>query len=211
MTAPLTDMHEARLERVVAFIKATGARRVLDLGCGSGLLLHRLLLDPQFETVVGLEESGGSLMQARTMLGDFLQGNPPRLTLLRGSYADHSLADKHALTGFDAAAMVETIEHVPARSLSKVELAVFARLRPRIVFMTTPNQEYNPLYGLRDGEFRDSDHRFEWNRAKFQQWCRGVAERNHYRVAFGGLGDYHADAGHSTQTALFTFADESRR
>lgn len=205
MTAPLTDQHEVRLDRVVAVLKATGARSVLDLGCGSGLLLHRLLLDPQFERVVGLEECGGSLIQARTMLADFLRVSPgsgatPRLHLVRGSYADK----KQALTGFDAAAMVETIEHVDARDLSRVEAAVFGHFQPGVVYMTTPNQEYNRLYGLRPGELRDPDHRFEWTRAKFQHWCRGVATRQGYRVRFDGLGDYHPEAGHSTQTALFS-------
>lgn len=206
MTAPLTDQHEARLERVVAVLKASGARRVLDLGCGSGLLLYRLLCDPYFEYVVGLEASGGSLMQARTSLADFLEPTEspakPRLKLLRGSYTDQ----QHRLTGFDAAAMVETIEHVAARDLSKVETAVFGHFQPNVVYMTTPNQEFNRIYGLRPGELRDPDHKFEWTRAKFQQWCRGVATRNGYRVRFDGLGDFDPDAGFSTQTALFSRA-----
>lgn len=200
MTAHLTTTHEDKLDYVMSVLKATGARRVLDLGCGSGLLLYRMLVEPQFEEIVGLEESGASLVQARTMLARYLEEPKPRLRLLRGSYADK----KHPLLGFDAAAMVETIEHVYPRDLSRVETAVFGYYQPSVVFMTTPNGEYNPVFGLQPGEFREPDHKFEWSRQKFQQWARGVAQRNGYRVRFGGLGDYYPELGEPTQTAFFT-------
>ncbi len=196
----MTSLHEERLDRVCALLKATGAHRVLDLGCGSGSLLYRLLREPQFASVVGVETSGESLAQARNMLAEYLSGDSPRLKLMRGSYAD-----RHShLTGFDAAAMVETIEHVYPNQLSSVELAVFGELRPAVLLMTTPNQEYNPLFDLEPGEFREEDHKFEWTREKFQRWARGVAQRNGYSVMFGGIGPLHPDVGQPTQTATFT-------
>jgi hypothetical protein len=73
--------------------------------------------------------------------------------------------------------------------------------------MTTPNREYNPLFDLAPGEFREEDHKFEWDRIKFQRWARGVAERNGYQVRFGGIGEFVTDLGHPTQTAFFTRAD----
>lgn len=199
----MTSLHETRLDRVAAVLKATGARQVLDLGCGSGSLLYRLLAEPQFAEVVGLEQSGLSLAQARTMLEAFLEAPAPRLTLLRGSYADKN----PRLVNFEAAAMVETIEHVYPRELSRVELTVFGHYRPGMLYMTTPNSEYNPLFDLSPGEFREPDHKFEWDRAKFQHWARGVARRNGYRVAFSGIGDSHPELGEPTQAAHFTRLD----
>lgn len=199
MMTQMTSLHEERLDFVFRKLKATGARRVLDLGCGSGSLLYRLLADEQFEEVVGLEESGLSLREARSILTTFLEEDPCRIKLIRGSYAEKN----PALAGFEAAAMVETIEHVRPEQLSKVELAVFGQYRPGCLFMTTPNREYNPLLGQAPGEFRDPDHKFEWDRAKFQRWARGLADRNGYTVEFGGIGEFVADAGHPTQTAFF--------
>lgn len=196
----MTSLHEQRLDRVCAVLKETGARRVLDLGCGSGSLLYRLLAEPQFEQVVGVEQSGLSLAECRRMLSEHLAGDSPRLKLLSASYTDKN----PKLVGFDAAAMVETIEHVYPRDLSKVELAVFGQYRPGQLYMSTPNFEYNPLFDLAPGEFREEDHKFEWTRAKFQQWARGVAKRNGYRVQFGGIGDPHPELGQPTQTALFS-------
>jgi cyclopropane fatty-acyl-phospholipid synthase-like methyltransferase len=131
------DLHQQRLQRVVQLIKAGGATRVLDLGCGSGGLLQYLLRDAQFERVVGLELSGELLAQAKLRLEDLPAVTAGRLELICGSYAD-----PHAsLVGFEAAAMVETIEHVLPEGLSKVERAIFAGLRPELLVMTTPNRE----------------------------------------------------------------------
>jgi 3' terminal RNA ribose 2'-O-methyltransferase Hen1 len=199
----MTSLHEERLDSVFRTIRATGARTVLDLGCGSGSLLYRLLADDQFDRVTGLEDSGVSLRQARSVLAKFLDEDPCRIQLIRGSYAERN----PALTGFEAAAMVETIEHVRPEQLSKVELAVFGEYRPACLFMTTPNREYNPLFDLAPGEFREDDHKFEWDRIKFQRWARGVADRNGYEVRFGGIGEFVPDVGHPSQTAFFTRKD----
>jgi len=203
MMTQMTSLHEERLDFVLRTLKSTGARRVLDLGCGSGSLLYRMLADPQFESITGLEDSGVSLQQARAVLAEYLCEETPRIRLVRGSYAESN----PTLTGYDAAAMVETIEHVRPEQLSRVERAVFGEYRPGYVFMTTPNREYNPLFDLAPGEFREEDHKFEWDRPKFQRWARGVAERNGYDVRFGGIGDYVPDVGHPTQTAFFTRRD----
>lgn len=199
----MTSLHEERLDFVFRTIKETGARQVLDLGCGSGSLLYRLLADNQFDRVTGLEDSGVSLRQARSVLAGYLSETPPRIRLIRGSYAESN----PALTGYEAAAMVETIEHVHPEQLSRVELAVFGKYRPGCLFMTTPNREYNPLFDLAPGEFREEDHKFEWDRIKFQRWARGVAGRNGYNVRFGGIGEFVSDLGHPTQTAFFTRND----
>lgn len=203
MMVQVTSMHEARLDHVFQRIKASGARRVLDLGCGTGQLLHRLVGDEQFADIVGLEASGQALLEARAMLANHLQGGSPRLRLINGSYSE----PQASLIGYDAAAMVETIEHVKPERLSSVELAVFGQLRPGVLYMTTPNRECNVLFGLAPGAFREADHKFEWDRAKFQHWATGVARRNGYKVTFGGFGDYLPEFGHTTQTGFFERLD----
>ncbi|MBB3329420.1 3' terminal RNA ribose 2'-O-methyltransferase Hen1 [Halomonas campaniensis] len=194
------DLHQQRLQHVAEQLRASGARRVLDLGCGTGTLLQYLLQAPQFETLVGLEQSGELLAQAQLRLGDRPEAEPGRLTLVCGSYAD----PQPHLSGFDAAAMVETLEHVPPASLSRVERAVFGQLRPALLLLTTPNHDYNPLYGLAPGEYRDPDHKFEWTRARFRDWAQGVARRNGYRVRLSGIGEWHPELGQPTQQARFT-------
>lgn len=194
-------LHDLRLDHVLSRIRGTGARSVLDLGCGSGALLARLAASGDFERLVGMEHCGLALGEARERLRGHMTGVHP-LRLVCGSYAEF----QPALAGFEAAAMVETIEHVAPQRLSRVEAAVFGRMRPRWVFLTTPNREYNPLLDLAPCEFRDPDHKFEWNRARFRQWARGVAGRNGYRVRFEGIGDHDPGRGHPSQMAVFEYA-----
>jgi 3' terminal RNA ribose 2'-O-methyltransferase Hen1 len=185
------DRHRAVLEALLA----AGARSVLDLGCGEGLLLARMLDQPQFRRIAGLDRSAAALACARLLASQ----NDVRLTLIHGSFTQAN----ERLQGFDAAIMVETIEHVDPRELSAVEQAVFGCYRPKLVLLTTPNAEYNVLYGMAPGEFRDPDHRFEWDRARFKRWARGVAARNGYRVRFGEIGEVHPFRGRETQLAKF--------
>lgn len=199
----MTSLHEERLDHTVSVLKSLEGESLLDLGCGQGSLLYRVLREPKFTEVVGVEYSALTLSGTRSMLAGHLEardGGKPRLRLLCGSYAERN----DALVGFDIATMIETIEHVPPRSLSSVEAAVFGQYRPRSLYMTTPNQEYNVLFDLAPSEFRDPDHTFEWTRAKFREWASGVARRNGYAVRFGGIGEQDEAFGPPTQTALFS-------
>ncbi|TZG39546.1 methyltransferase domain-containing protein [Halomonas eurihalina] len=193
------DLHQERLQRVATLLKASGARRVLDLGCGSGRLLQYLMREPQYERVVGLELDGELLAQAKLLLENLPGSRRECLELVCASYTE----PHPALSGFEAAAMVETIEHVLPEKLSAVEQAVFGEMRPSLLIMTTPNREYNPLYDMEPGELRDADHKFEWDRARFREWVSGVAWRNGYRVTISGIGDWDPEFGQPTQVARF--------
>ena len=78
------------------------------------------------------------------------------------------------LEGFDAAAVVEVVEHLDPPRLSAFERVLFEFARPRTVVLTTPNREYNVTWEtLPAGQFRHPDHRFEWTRQEFQDWANG--------------------------------------
>src|SRR4029078_5287882 len=51
------NLNEQRLNSVIAVLKSTNAKRVLDLGCGEGKLLRVLLEDRAFEEIVGVDVS----------------------------------------------------------------------------------------------------------------------------------------------------------
>lgn len=194
-----TPLHEERLDAVTTQLLQSGAASVLDLGCGSGALLERLLAEQQFTRIVGIDISLEALSVAERLRTPEAAAHPHRLSLRHGSL--DTLDDD--LRGFDAAAMIETIEHIPPAHLSRVERAVFARMRPRLVVLTTPNREYNARYGLVEGERRHADHRFEWGRARFRSWATGVGARNGYAVELGSVGSCDAWRGSPTQMAIF--------
>jgi 3' terminal RNA ribose 2'-O-methyltransferase Hen1 len=195
-------LHEQRLVAVAAELKATGARRVLDLGCGEGKLLRLLLAERQFEQIVGLDVSVRSLEIARDRLNleQLPTAQRERVQLLHGAltYRDSRLA------GFDAAAVVEVIEHLDQARLEAFERALFGAARPATVILTTPNAEYNARFaGLAPGALRHPDHRFEWSRAEFETWAQGVAERHGYTVRFAPLGPVDPECGAPTQMGVF--------
>jgi small RNA 2'-O-methyltransferase len=198
-----TPLHEERLDTVVAKLLESGAATVLDLGCGSGSLLRRLVAEAQFTTVMGVDVSAEALLRAERYLKAEASDGNCNWRLHHGSLAEPENSWAH----FDAAAMVETLEHLPPEQLSLIERSVFAVVRPRTVVITTPNREYNRLYGMEEGEMRHADHKFEWNRARFRAWALGVAERNGYDVSFEDVGRADPLLGSPTQMAVFHLHD----
>lgn len=192
-------LHEQRLDTVVRHLLDAGATRVLDLGCGAGDLLQRLARQPQFTRIVGIDIDEGALDEARLALGLGFTGHDDRVQVRYGNF---ETVDQE-LFGFDAAALVETLEHIDPARLSRVERAVFGAVRPNTVLVTTPNQEFNVLHGMAPGQMRHRGHRFEWNRTRFRQWAQGVASRNRYDVCFFNIGPPDPLLGSSTQMAQF--------
>lgn len=195
-------LNEQRLGAVVAVLRASGATRVLDVGCGSGKLIAALLKDPAFAEIVGIDISHRALEIAHSRLQlDRLaprQRDRVRLFQTALTYRDRRLA------GFDAAAVVEVIEHLDVPRLRSFERVLFGEARPGAVVVTTPNSEYNVRFdGLPAGRFRHRDHRFEWTRAEFEDWAGEVAGRFGYGVRFLPVGPDDPEVGSPTQMAVF--------
>jgi small RNA 2'-O-methyltransferase len=195
----VSSLHRERIERVQSVLEAHGVRTVLDLGCGDGPLLLRLAHSPGIDRVVGVDHSAAALDALRRHLDG--PGSPPTAEVRLVRLAITELDERFAR--FDAAVLLESLEHVPPERLSQVETAVFVRCRPGLVVMTTPNRECNEMLGVPAGRFRDPDHRFEWPRDRFRAWAEGVAARNGYRVAIDGIGHAHPWFGSPTQMATF--------
>jgi len=200
-------LNDQRMEHVVALIRELGAMSVLDLGCGEGRLLRELLKVSGLSKITGVEVAPRVLAGAgdRLKLDHMPDMKRQRIELLQGSlvYRDDRLK------GFDAAAMIEVIEHMEAERLPAFEAAIFGHARPGAVIVTTPNREYNALFeGMKPDAMRHPDHRFEWTRAEFRHWAESVGLAHGYAVRFDGIGNEDATHGHPTQVAVFTRAEE---
>jgi 3' terminal RNA ribose 2'-O-methyltransferase Hen1 len=176
---------------------------VVDLGCGEGRLLKTLIEDRGFERIVGMDVSWRNLeiAQRRLFLDRMPAAQRNRIELIHGSlmYRDKRLG------GFDAASVIEVIEHLDPPRLAAFERVLFEHAKPRAVVITTPNSEYNVKFAtLPEGRLRHKDHRFEWTRAEFASWAGNVATRFGYQVRFVPVGLEDSSVGAPTQMGVFT-------
>ena len=205
LEAPLR-LNDERLAAVVEVLRASGARQVVDLGCGEGKLLHRLVRERWIESMIGVDPAARDLEWAAKRLKLHEPGGPPegRVTLLHGSV---TYRDRRWETA-DAAALVEVLEHLDQDRLPALERVLFGAARPSTVVVTTPNAEYNALFpNLASGAFRHPDHRFEWTRGQFRTWANRVAGEHGYSVTYGEVGRIDEALGAPTQMAVFSRED----
>ncbi|GIY88963.1 small RNA 2'-O-methyltransferase, partial [Caerostris extrusa] len=77
----------------------------------------------------------------------------------------------------------------------------------KVAIFTTPNCEFNVLFPDLKG-FRHWDHKFEWNRKEFEEWCNTVLDKfPDYTVTLQGVGDPPPESSHVgslSQLAVFT-------
>ncbi|MFE5814820.1 3' terminal RNA ribose 2'-O-methyltransferase Hen1 [Streptomyces sp. NPDC056479] len=197
-----TPLAVQRRDAIMAALRASGAARVLDLGCGQGQLVQALLKEPVFTEIVGVDVSMRALTIAgrRLKLDRMGERQASRVKLFQSSLA----YTDNRLKGYDAAVLSEVIEHLDLPRLPALEYAVFGAARPRTVLVTTPNVEYNVRWeSLPAGHVRHGDHRFEWTREEFRAWARAVAERHGYGVEFVPVGPDDPEVGPPTQMAVF--------
>jgi 3' terminal RNA ribose 2'-O-methyltransferase Hen1 len=194
---------EQRIGAVLTALRAVDAKAVVDLGCGEGKLLKALLQEKAFERLVGMDVSWRSLEAARRRLymDQMPDSQRKRIELMHGSLM---YRDKR-LEGFDAATVIEVIEHLDPPRLAAFERVLFECAQPKAAIVTTPNSEYNAKFEtLPAGQFRHKDHRFEWSRREFSAWANGIGERFRYSVRFLQIGPEDSVVGAPTQMGVFT-------
>ena len=199
-------LNTMRLKRVTEQLQRHNVDSVIDLGCGEGKLLRLLLKHRQFKKISGMDVAHEELIKARKRLRweEMAPKQKERISLFQGSLI---YKDKR-LKGYDAATLVEVIEHLNEDRLDFLERAVFEFTRPELVIVTTPNKEYNALYeGMEENSMRHSDHRFEWTRKEFEEWAGRVAQKNNYRVEFLPVGELDEKLGSPTQMGVFSYGN----
>ncbi|GAB3755449.1 3' terminal RNA ribose 2'-O-methyltransferase Hen1 [Microlunatus parietis] len=193
-------LNEQRHEAMLAVLRDLGVTSVIDCGCGSGQFLTKLIKERSLTRIAGMDVSARALELARRRLrlDRLSEREAGRIELFQGAltYTDERLS------GYDAAVLMEVIEHLDPPRLGALERVVFGDARPGAVLISTPNSEYNPHYQGLSG-MRHPDHRFEWTQAEFAAWARRVAGDHGYSVTLSGIGEPDAELGAPTQLAVF--------
>ncbi|MFF2588046.1 3' terminal RNA ribose 2'-O-methyltransferase Hen1 [Peribacillus butanolivorans] len=192
-------LNDLRYEKIVDTVSQMNPRSIVDFGSGEGKLSVRLGFVEGIKEILAVEPSQTAAIKA---LGRFEKvKNKEKFVVpetLWGSlfYYDERLKNK------DVIILCEVIEHIDEYRLPKVLDTILHNYQPNALIITTPNREYNEVYDKED-VLRHNDHRFEWTRAEFRQWC---TERNHrdiYSLKFEGIGEEHDTYGYPTQMCVF--------
>jgi len=202
VSVKIPRLNDQRLSAVLNELKASGAKTVLDMGCGEGHLLQLLIKEKNFISIAGTDVSAFVLKKTadNLKLERMAEEEKKRVTLFQSSLCYRDKRFKN----YDAATIVEVIEHLDENRLPALEAVVFADAAPATVIVTTPNHDYNVNYeGITANHFRHSDHRFEWNRVQFRAWADSVAARHGYSVRYEDIGEQDKNQNTPTQMAVF--------
>lgn len=195
-------LNTLRLNAVKTVLMKSEVHSVIDLGCGDGRLLSLLISEQQITKLAGTDVSSAALEKAKRSLriDSLSETKKNKLSIFHSSltYRDS------LIEGYDAACLVEVIEHIEPSRLQSLERAVFEYASPSLVIVTTPNSEYNILYKLTKNSMRHGDHRFEWTRQDFAKWTKKICDSYGYSVSITGIGAFHEALGNPTQMGVFS-------
>ncbi len=189
-TVEPTLLDDARIDAIMLELREVSASSVVDLGCGDGKLLARLVREKVLTRIVGLDVSIRALDAAASRMKLDRRGGKKseRIELLHGSlfYSDSRLQ------GFDAAVLADVVQHVNADRLGDIERVVFHDALPAtvVVMMNAAMRDGVVPPGLEHG----------WSTNQFDAWASGVSERRPYRVRLLSIGS----SSQATRMAVFT-------
>lgn len=202
---PKTRLNDLRYAAIAETVEGLDCKSsIVDFGSGEGKLSARLASVPGVKQIWAVEPSANSQLRAMDRFSKLEEREGVTVpTPVTGSlfYFDESLRNK------DIMILCEVIEHIDEYRLARVMETILAEYCPKVLILTTPNKEYNEVYEMNSEEMRHSDHRFEWGRAEFSDWCMRWSGSFDYSVDFKGIGEGSDTYGHPTQMAIFSRED----
>lgn len=200
-TARKARLNDLRYEKIIQHINQLKFREsIVDFGSGEGKLSVKLGFVDGVKEILAVEPSESSSIKA---LKRFEKAEQKENFILPEQIIGSLFYYDERLKNRDIMILCEVIEHIDEYRLPKIIRTILKDYRPKALFITTPNQEYNEVYELGKG-YRHPDHRFEWTREEFHKWCEMQNEDNEYEITFDGIGEEHELYGFPTQMCLFT-------
>ncbi|GAB1607651.1 small RNA 2'-O-methyltransferase-like [Argonauta hians] len=187
------ELEKENIETCIDF--GSSECRVIDQLSQISTLRHLTLVDLDRDTLVS------NLHRLTPRLMHYSRPVPLSVVVYEGSV---TVLDSR-MSGSDAVTMIELIEHLVPADQEKCCGVVFGQLRPKVVVVTTPNCQFNAVFGMTAGQMRHWDHKCEWTMAQFQLWGDDICNAHGYTVQYTGVGvtEVIPDVGFCTQIAVF--------
>jgi 3' terminal RNA ribose 2'-O-methyltransferase Hen1 len=177
-------LDDARMDAIIATLRAASVHSVIDLGCGDGKLLSRLVREKALTRIVGLDVSSRMLdaSAARMKLDRRVGKKSERIELFHGSL----FCKDSRLRGFDAAVLADVIQFVDSYRLADVERVVFDHAGPATVVVL--------MNGLAGDASTLKEAARGWSTNKFDAWASSVSHARGYRLGLTSIGSASSGA-----------------
>ena len=155
-------LNRVYLRNITALVDRARPRRLLDVGCGEGVVLRHLDRHLRSVTVVGLDVDGTGLRVAQSQNSvSLVQGSVYALPFASGS--------------FDLVLCCEVLEHVERPAAALAELA---RVSSDRVLLSVPNEPIWRMSNMARGKYlrhfgNTTGHIQHWTRWAFLRLARG--------------------------------------
>lgn len=149
------SLHDLRHKAILAELPPE-CKNIVDLGCGDGKFLRRLLEEREDISILAIDADERSLQKLRRKM---------RVK----TWHQNLLAPYLEVTDLAPDAMIvsEVIEHLEKSDRAELMEQIASVWQPKHLFLTTPNRAYNPILGLEEGTLRHKDHRIEYVQEQF--------------------------------------------
>ncbi len=146
----------------IAMLRRTGARTILDLGCGEGFVLAEIANHNLGAELTGIDRSPHAVLSARSRLGSRAQiDQADARDLLEGGRR------------YDCVMMLEVLEHIPDPAAM---LPILERLTTSHLLLSVPREPYFCAINLLRGKNvrcwgNDIDHVNHWSQNSFRRFA----------------------------------------
>jgi ubiquinone/menaquinone biosynthesis C-methylase UbiE len=164
-------LNRVYLRNITALVKRAGPRRLLDVGCGEGVVLRHLDRHLQGVSVIGLDVDGTGLRVAQSQNS---------VSLVQGSVYDLPFASG----SFDLVLCCEVLEHVERPGAAMAELARVSRAG---VLLSVPHEPIWRLSNMARGKYlrhfgNTTGHIQHWTRWAFLRLVRDHLDPSEVRT-----------------------------
>ena len=183
---PLNEQRQFKVKELIAKLDACDS--LIDFGCGSGMMLGLLINFQLVKRIIAIDQQEFFLRELVEIL-DVTERDlqyPRERPLTVEAYKGDILRYDARLKNKDIILSIEVIEHLQIESVPVYTELIFKTYKPKYAIISTPNFDFNVMMGWE--RLRNTDHKFEWTKDEFEEWCSNCCELYGYEYEWVGCG-----------------------
>lgn len=175
----LEPVKESRYQTIVSLLDESD-RNIIDLGCGYGRLIRRILENTSPDKLIGIDIDNKAINITYSKCKQIARKSGVNLKTITGSimYLDFSY-----LKEIDTVILCEVIEHFERDQINHVLDIILKGINPKKFILTTPNKDFNVNFEMKN-EMRHLDHKFELTKQEIKDLAEYVKTTYNYNYTF---------------------------